>query len=86
MGNLPHGSKSARDASAVFVEYANAMALVLLTSQSFFYAGNAINLALPTILLPIDGLRRGGGGDFDLVLQHSIFSSSLVLWETAFLG
>jgi hypothetical protein len=60
------------------------MALMLPTSQSLFYAGDAINLALPTNLLPMDGLRQGGEGIFDLVMQDSIFSSSLVLWETAF--
>ena len=84
VGNLPRGSGSARDASAVLITYANVMALVF-TSRSFFYMGNAINLAFPTNLLPMDGLRRGGEGIFDLVLRDSIFSSSLVLWETIFL-
>jgi hypothetical protein len=31
------------------------------------------------------GLGGGGEGIFDLVLQDSIFSSSLFLWETIFL-
>ncbi len=85
VGNLPCGSGSARDSSAVHVAYANVMALVLPTSQNFFHTGNAIDLALTTNLLPMDGLRRGGEGIFDLVLRDSIFSSSLVLWETIFL-
>jgi hypothetical protein len=60
VGNLPRGSRSARNASAILVAYAHIMALMLPTSLSFFYAGNAINLVLPTNLLKMDGLRRGG--------------------------
>jgi hypothetical protein len=61
MGNLPHASGSARNASTLFVTYTNVMALVLLTSRSFFYVGDRTSLALPTNPLPMDGLNRGEG-------------------------
>ncbi len=59
---LHHGS--ARDASHVLVEYASVMALVLPIKWSLFFAGDVIGLALPTNLLVMDGIKRGGRGDF----------------------
>jgi hypothetical protein len=57
---------------------------------ALFFAGDVINLALPTNLLVMDGNKRGRGGDFvshsTIVLQDSLFSSSLVLRKTVFLG
>jgi hypothetical protein len=82
---LHHGS--ARDASHVLVVYASVMALVLPIKWSLFFAGNVIGLALPTNLLVMDGIKRGGRGDFlFLVLRDSPFSSSLVRRKTDFLG
>ena len=66
---LPHRG-SARDASFLI-----ALAVIMA-------------LALPTNLLGMDGmdgLKRGGGEDFVLVLRDSIFSNFFVLWETCFL-
>jgi hypothetical protein len=59
---LHHGS--ARDASHVLVVYASVMALVLPIKWSLFFAGDVIGLALPTNLLVMDGIKRGGRGDF----------------------
>ncbi len=53
--------KSARDASSVLVVSADVMALALPTNWSLFYAGKVIGPKLPTILLILDGLRRGEG-------------------------
>jgi hypothetical protein len=81
---LHHGS--ARDASHVLVVYASVMALVLPIKWSLFFAGKVIGLALPTNLLVMDGIKRGGRGDLFLVLRDSPFSNSLVLRKTDFLG
>jgi hypothetical protein len=40
------------------------MALVLPIKWSLFFASNVIGLALPTNLLVMDGIMRGGRGDF----------------------
>ena len=75
---------SARDASHHLVVYAGVMALVLPIKWSLFFAGNVIGLALPTNLLVMDGIKRGGEGILFLVLRDSPFSSSLVLRKTVF--
>ena len=62
------------------------MALVLPIKWSLFFAGDVIGLALPTNLLVMDGIKRGGEGILFLVLRDSPFSSSLVLRKTVFLG
>jgi hypothetical protein len=59
---LHHGS--ARDASHVLIVYASVMALVLSIKWSLFFVDNVIGLALPTNLLVMDGIKRGGRGDF----------------------
>jgi hypothetical protein len=56
--------RSARDASHVLVVYASVMALVLPIKWSLFFAGDVIGLALPTNILVMDGIKRGGRGDF----------------------
>jgi hypothetical protein len=66
--------------------YAGVMALVLPIKWSLFFAGDVIGLALPTNLLVMDGIKRGGERILFLVLRDSPFSSSLVLWKTVFLG
>jgi hypothetical protein len=40
------------------------MALVLPIKWSLFFAGDVISLTLSTNLLVMDGIKRGGGGDF----------------------
>ena len=77
---------SARDASHHLIVYAGVMALVLPIKWSLFFAGHVIGLALPTNLLVMDGIKRGGEGILFLVLRDSPFSSSLVLRKTVFLG
>ena len=75
---LPHRG-SARDASFL-IALAVVMALVLPTKRGLLFAADVIGLALPTNLLGIDGmdgLKRGGGEDFVLVLRASVFSTSL---------
>ena len=52
---------------------------------ALFFAGGIISLALLTILLVIDGIKPGEKEILFLVLQDSLFSSSLVLWKTVFL-
>ena len=59
---LHHGS--AHDASHVLVVYASVTALVLPIKWSLFFAGDVIGLALPTNLLVMVGIMRGGRGDF----------------------
>ncbi len=73
---LPH-RLSARDASFL-IALAVVMALVLPTKRGLLFAADIISLALPTNLLGMDGmdgLKRGGGEDFVLVLRDSIFSN-----------
>jgi hypothetical protein len=57
------------------IAFANVMALVLPIKRGLFFKGNVIGLALPTNLLVMGGLIRGGG-DFVLIIQNSIFSNS----------
>ncbi len=83
---LPHCG-SARNASFL-IALAVVMALVLPTKRGLLFAADVIGLALPTNLLGMDGmdgLKRGGGEDFVLILRESIFSNFFVLWETCFL-
>jgi len=91
---LHHGS--ARDASHFLVVYAGIMALVLPIKWSLFFAGDVIGLALffegnvtglvlPANVLVMDGIKPGGEEILFLVLRDSLFSSSLVLWNTVFL-
>ncbi len=55
------------------------MTLALPIKWSLFFAGDVIGLALPTNLLVMDGIKRGGEVILFLVLRDSPFSSSLVL-------
>jgi hypothetical protein len=66
---------SARNASFVLNAFAVVMALVLPIKRNLFFVDDVIGLALPTNLLKMDGLKRGGE-DFVLVLQASVFSTS----------
>ena len=67
---------SARNASFVLNAFAVVMALVLPIKRNLFFVDDVIGLALPTNLLDMDGLKRGGE-DFVLVLRASVFSTSL---------
>jgi hypothetical protein len=51
---------SACDASSVLIAFAVVMALVLPIKRGLFFVDNVIGLALPTNLLGMDGLKRGG--------------------------
>ena len=75
---------SACDASHHLVVYAGVIALMLPIKWILFFAGNVIGLALPTNLLVMNGIKRGGEGILFLILRDSPFSSSLVLWKTVF--
>jgi len=52
--------------------YAGVMALVLPIKWSLFFAGDVIDLALPTNLLVMDGIKPGGEG---LIVGFSSFTS-----------
>jgi hypothetical protein len=75
---------SARGASHHLVVHAGVMTLALPIKWSLFFAGDVIGLALPTNLLVMDGIKRGGEVILFLVLRDSPFSSSLVLRKTVF--
>ena len=53
---------SARDASDALFGSAGVMALVLPITQILCSSGDDIGLALPTNLLVMDGIKRGGRG------------------------
>jgi hypothetical protein len=77
---------SACGASHVLVVYAGVMALVLPIKWSLFFAGDVIGLALPTKPLVMDGITRGGRGDFVscstrlTLLQFFRFSEDCFSW------
>ncbi len=52
--------RSACNASSILIAFANVMALVLPIKRGLLFAGDVIGLALPTNLLVMDGLKRGG--------------------------
>ncbi len=66
---------SARDASFILNAFDVVMALVLPIKRNLFFVDDVIGLALPTNLLDMDGLKRGGE-DFVLILRASVFSTS----------
>jgi hypothetical protein len=89
--------RSACDASYILIVYANVIALVLPIKRGLFFVDDVTGIALPTNLLVMDGLKRGGGGFLIpfygiqspltlllLVLLEALFGRQFSWWKVTF--